>query len=69
VLLGWLLLQEPVGGRTFIAMAMILGAVIWIQFSYKLRRADGRMGGSAETPRPISPSARPPVDPEPEAST
>lgn len=69
VLLGWLLLHEPVGPRTFIAMAMILAAVVWIQFSHKLRRADGRMGGSGETPRPISPSARPSVDPEPEAST
>ncbi|MGH7607624.1 MAG: EamA family transporter [Gemmatimonadales bacterium] len=38
VLLGWLLLEEPVTGRTFIAMAMILGAVLWIQFSHKLRR-------------------------------
>jgi len=69
VLLGWLLLHEPVGPRTFIAMGMILVAVVWIQFSLKQRRADGRMGGSAETPRPISPSARPPVDPEPEATT
>lgn len=69
VLLGWLLLHEPVGPRTFIAMGMILVAVVWIQFSHKLRRADGHMGGSAETPRPISPSARPPIDPEPEAST
>jgi len=69
VLLGWLLLHEPVGPRTFIAMGMILVAVVWIQFSLKLRRADGRMGGSAETARPIGPSARPPVDPEPEAST
>src|SRR5882762_320930 len=69
VLLGWLLLHEPVGPRTFVAMGMILVAVVWIQFSLKQRWADGRMGGSAETPRPISPSARPPVDPEPEAST
>jgi drug/metabolite transporter (DMT)-like permease len=69
VLLGGLLLHEPVGTRTFVAMGMILVAVVWIQFSHKLRRADGRMGGSAETPRPISPSTRPPVDPEPEAST
>jgi len=69
VLLGWLLLHEPVGPRTFVAMGMILVAVVWIQFSLKQRRADGRMGGSAERPRPISPSARPPVDPEPEAST
>lgn len=68
VLLGWLLLHEPVGGRTFIAMAMILGAVVWIQFSHKLRRADGPTGGRAETPRPVGPSARPPVDPEPETS-
>ena len=69
VLLGWLLLHEPVGPRTFIAMGMILLAVVWIQFSMKQRRADGRMGGSAETPRTISPSARPPVDPEPQATT
>ncbi len=69
VLLGWLLLHEPVGPRTFVAMGMILVAVVWIQFSLKQRRAGGRMAGSAETPRPISPSARPPVDPEPEAST
>ncbi len=69
VLLGWLLLHEPVGTRTFVAMGMILVAVVWIQFSLKQRRADGRMGGSAEPPRPISPSARPPIDPEPEAST
>ncbi|HMG18876.1 MAG TPA: EamA family transporter [Gemmatimonadales bacterium] len=38
VLLGWLLLQEPVTSRTFIAMAMILVAVVWIQFSHRLRR-------------------------------
>ena len=40
VLLGWLLLHEPVGPRTFIAMGMILVAVVWIQFSHR-RRADG----------------------------
>jgi drug/metabolite transporter (DMT)-like permease len=68
VLLGWLLLHEPVGGRTFIAMALILGAVLWIQFSYKKRRADGLSGGRAETTPPVSPSARQPVDPAPEAS-
>jgi drug/metabolite transporter (DMT)-like permease len=37
VLLGWLLLREPVQARTFVAMGMILIAVIWIQFSHKLR--------------------------------
>ncbi|HLZ46465.1 MAG TPA: EamA family transporter [Gemmatimonadales bacterium] len=56
VLLGWLLLREPVVGRTFIAMAMILTGVIWIQFSHKPRRADGL-------------TAPPSVGPEPEAST
>jgi drug/metabolite transporter (DMT)-like permease len=69
VLLGWLLLHEPVGGRTFIAMAMILGAVIWIQFSYKRRRADGLTGRRAEEPPPVGPSAHRPIDPTPEAST
>ncbi|HKR56649.1 MAG TPA: EamA family transporter [Gemmatimonadales bacterium] len=36
VLLGWLLLAEPVSARTFGAMALILGAVVWIQFSHAL---------------------------------
>ncbi|HTT66887.1 MAG TPA: EamA family transporter [Gemmatimonadales bacterium] len=34
VLLGWLLLGEHVGPRTFAAMALILGAVLWIQVSH-----------------------------------
>ncbi len=61
VLLGWLLLHEPVGPRTFIAMGMILVAVVWIQFSHKLRRTEG-----ANTVRR---SDSPTVRPEPEAST
>lgn len=36
VLLGWLILDEPVTARTFLAMALILGAVVWIQFSHTL---------------------------------
>ena len=36
VLLGSLLLREPVGPRTFLAMALILGAVLWIQISHAL---------------------------------
>src|SRR5205809_433973 len=36
VLLGWLILREPVTARTFVAMALIVGAVVWIQFSHKL---------------------------------
>ena len=42
VLLGWLLLKEPVTGRTFVAMAMILGAVLWIQLSHKIGRSVGQ---------------------------
>jgi len=34
VLLGWLLLGEHVGARTFVAMVLILGAVVWIQASH-----------------------------------
>jgi drug/metabolite transporter (DMT)-like permease len=34
VLLGGLLLHEPVGTRTFLAMGLILGAVLWIQISH-----------------------------------
>jgi len=34
VLLGWLLLHESVGARTFVAMGLILGAVLWIQISH-----------------------------------
>jgi len=62
VLLGWLILREPVTPRTFVAMALIIGAVVWIQFSHKLSvgrpggRAEGRMG---EEPAPRS--ARSPI--------
>ena len=42
VLLGWLLLKEPVGARTFAAMGLILGAVVWIQLSHRLRRSAGQ---------------------------
>jgi drug/metabolite transporter (DMT)-like permease len=71
VLLGWLLLHEPVGARTFIAMALILVAVVWIQFSLKLSRSDGRTAGRSQTTsdQAVRPSGRPTVDPEPEATT
>jgi drug/metabolite transporter (DMT)-like permease len=42
VLLGWLLLHEPVTARTFLAMALIIGAVVWIQLF-------SRTGGQANT--------------------
>ncbi len=52
VLLGWLILHEPVTARTFVAMAMILGAVVWIQLSHKLpvRRNGARAGRQADQP-------------------
>jgi drug/metabolite transporter (DMT)-like permease len=63
VLLGWLLLREPVTARTFIAMSLILGAVIWIQLSHKLRRtvgrSDGRTDGATTVRAPDGPSVRP----------
>jgi drug/metabolite transporter (DMT)-like permease len=36
VLLGWVILNEPVTARTFVAMALIVGAVVWIQFSHRV---------------------------------
>jgi len=41
VVLGWLLLDEPITTRTVAAMALILGAVVWIQFSHRLGRGRG----------------------------
>jgi drug/metabolite transporter (DMT)-like permease len=48
VLLGWLLLAEPITARTVVAMGMILGAVIWIQFSHKLTFPTGRPSATEE---------------------
>lgn len=48
VLLGWLLLHEPVTARTFLAMALIIGAVVWIQFSHKIGRTVGRAEGRVD---------------------
>ncbi len=59
VLLGWLLLHEPVGARTFVAMGMILVAVVWIQFSHKMRRTVGRTDGAITVRRSDSPTVRP----------
>jgi drug/metabolite transporter (DMT)-like permease len=72
VLLGWLLLHEPVTARTFVAMGMILAAVVWIQFSHKLRRSDGLTARRPDETGELGPSGRPavrPSTPEPEAST
>lgn len=36
VVLGCLFLGEPIGARTVVAMVLILGAVLWIQFAHRL---------------------------------
>jgi drug/metabolite transporter (DMT)-like permease len=64
VLLGWMLLDEPVGPRTWIAMGMILLAVVWIQFSHKLRRTVGQSDGRTENAPTVRLSDRPTVRPE-----
>jgi drug/metabolite transporter (DMT)-like permease len=48
VLLGWLLLKETVSARTFVAMALILGAVVWIQFSHALLARQRPVGAPAK---------------------
>ena len=53
VVLGWLLLDEAVTSRTLVAMALILGAVVWIQFSHRVGRPAGRTVG------PTKAAARP----------
>src|SRR2546425_4928728 len=45
VLLGGLVLKEPITTRTVVAMGLILGAVVWIQLSHKLRRTVGQSDG------------------------
>ena len=39
VILGWLVLSEPITGRMLAAMALILGAVLWIQLAARPRAA------------------------------
>ena len=50
VLLGWLLLREPVSARTFLAMGLIIGAVVWIQFAHRIGRNAGRLDQPSEPP-------------------
>src|SRR5438309_12014939 len=49
VLLGWLLLKEPVGARTFAAMGLALGAVLGLPLSHRLRRSAGQAVERATT--------------------
>jgi drug/metabolite transporter (DMT)-like permease len=59
VLLGWLLLHEPVTPRTFLAMALIIGAVVWIQlFSRTVKQSDRRTEGAAMVRPSDSPTVR-----------
>ena len=46
VVLGWLVLSEPVTARTLGAMGLILGAVLWIQLASHDGHADTRNCGS-----------------------
>lgn len=39
VLLGWLILSEPITGRMLVAMTLILGSVLWIQLAARPRTA------------------------------
>jgi drug/metabolite transporter (DMT)-like permease len=48
VLLGWLLLDEAIGPRTFVAMALILSAVGWIQLSHRFATAPRGKPATAE---------------------
>ncbi len=50
VFLGWLLLDEPLGARKLLAMAVVLAAVIWIQRTVTPRKP---------APRPVSRRAIP----------
>ncbi len=59
VLLGWLILREPVTARTVVAMALIVGAVVWIQFSHRLGRTVGPSDRRTEAPRTVRPSESP----------
>lgn len=56
VLLGWLILREQVGARTLAAMALILGSVLWIQFSSRSVAAtdDNRSHATGGTRRPAA---------------
>lgn len=51
VLLGALVLHEPVTSRTFVAMGLILGAVVWIQFSEARKRSRANLDTQTGTQR------------------
>lgn len=55
VLLGWLILDEPVTPRTFAAMGLILGAVVWIQLT--AGRPGARVAAAPRAPRATASAA------------
>lgn len=58
VILGGLLLHEPIGARKIVAMAIILGAVLWIQRVVRPRARRRAAGSGPRDPRPL-PSRHP----------
>jgi len=68
VLLGWLLLREPITGRMMVAIGMTLAAVVWIQFSHKASSVVGTR--STEQAPPMTDDRRPTTSPvhHPEAA-
>jgi drug/metabolite transporter (DMT)-like permease len=64
VLLGWLILREPVTARTFLAMALIVGAVVWIQLAHKIGRTVGQSETRPEHAATVRPSDSPTVGQE-----
>ena len=64
VLLGWLFLHEPITRRMVVAIALILAAVVWIQFSHKAPSAISHRPAAdteptAESPQSTAPLVRP----------
>ena len=58
VILGWLVLHEQVSGRMLAAMAMILGAVVWIQLTSGLQKPAASTGEHAVTITGETPASR-----------
>jgi drug/metabolite transporter (DMT)-like permease len=56
VLLGWLILREPITGRMIIAIGLILAAVVWIQLSHRGRPAIPYRAAPRDALNPTAPS-------------
>ncbi|HVO36206.1 MAG TPA: EamA family transporter [Gemmatimonadales bacterium] len=62
VLLGRIFLGEPIGARTVVAMVLILGAVLWIQFSHEVPAPEPEpapVGAAPSTGASCAPRATP----------